>query len=261
MSNISNNQNGNENAKKSVSRSETGHMKNVANFEDMISFCIGYGPMYNPSNVTLKIESLQNLHQTTKDILDSIKSKRTAFDNAVDKRRNAFEDLKSYATRILNSFMVSGADKLTIQNAKSINKKLQGVSAKATKVPTETELSEGEEIKRISTSQQSYDRLSDHFSTLLEIVLQSGFYNPNEADLKISAMQEKLQLLHATNTEVVNTYTPYSNARIERDNLLYNKLTGLNAIAQLVKKYVKSVFGANSPQFKQISGIEIRDSQ
>ena len=31
------------------STSETGHAKNVANFEDLISFCNGYGATYNPS--------------------------------------------------------------------------------------------------------------------------------------------------------------------------------------------------------------------
>jgi len=35
--------------------SETGHAKNVANLEDLISFCNGYGSSYNPSKVALKI--------------------------------------------------------------------------------------------------------------------------------------------------------------------------------------------------------------
>jgi len=38
--------------------SETGHAKNVANFEDLISFATGYGATYNPSKNSLKIQQL-----------------------------------------------------------------------------------------------------------------------------------------------------------------------------------------------------------
>jgi hypothetical protein len=44
-----------------TSKSETGHAKNVANFESLISFCIGYNADYNPSNAALKISALQTL--------------------------------------------------------------------------------------------------------------------------------------------------------------------------------------------------------
>lgn len=37
---------------------ETGHAKNVANFQDLISFCEGYGATYNPSKEALKIPQL-----------------------------------------------------------------------------------------------------------------------------------------------------------------------------------------------------------
>jgi len=36
-----------------ASTSETGHAKNVANFEDLISFCTGYGTAYNPSKAAI----------------------------------------------------------------------------------------------------------------------------------------------------------------------------------------------------------------
>ena len=43
------------------STSETGHAKNVANFEDLISFCNGYGAAYNPSKAALTITELNKL--------------------------------------------------------------------------------------------------------------------------------------------------------------------------------------------------------
>ena len=38
-----------------ASNSETGHAKNVANFEDLISFCTGYGATYNPSKAAIQL--------------------------------------------------------------------------------------------------------------------------------------------------------------------------------------------------------------
>ena len=57
---------------------------------------------------------------------------------------------------------------------------------------------------------------------------------------------------------VMNAATPLSNARISRDEELYAGTTGLVDLAGLVKKYVKSVFGGDSAQFKQLSDLEFK---
>ncbi|HQW16595.1 MAG: hypothetical protein JNK36_01820 [Bacteroidia bacterium] len=44
-----------------ASTSETGHAKNVANLEDMISFCTDYGGTYNPSKAATQIPLLNTL--------------------------------------------------------------------------------------------------------------------------------------------------------------------------------------------------------
>lgn len=41
--------------------SETGHAKNVANLEDLISFCEGYGTTYNPSKSSITLVALKEL--------------------------------------------------------------------------------------------------------------------------------------------------------------------------------------------------------
>lgn len=38
-----------------ASTSETGHAKNVANFQDLIAFVTGYGATYNPIKNALKL--------------------------------------------------------------------------------------------------------------------------------------------------------------------------------------------------------------
>jgi hypothetical protein len=239
--------------------SETGHAKNVANFEDLISFCNGYEATYNPSKDALTIAKLQDLQTRAKDSLQQAKTTKTSFDNATNARQLAFKDLKPLATKVVNALSASGATDLAIADAKTINRKIQGAKATgSTKTPTtpaDPNASTPTD-KTISTSQQSYDSLIDHFTKLIEEVSQDANYKPNEKELQTATLQIKLDSLKTSNTELVNAFTNWSNARINRNTTLYNPVTGLVQTALEVKKYVKSIFGATSPQFKQVSGLE-----
>ena len=242
-----------------ASTSETGHAKNIANFEDLISFCEGYGATYNPTKESLKIPQLKALHQTAQDKLTASKAQKTTFDNATNERRNAFKDLKTLSTKIVNAFAVSGADTLAQNNLKFVNKKLQGSTSSAKKEePSANNVTTPETTKTISTSQQSYDRLIDHFSNVIQVLEQNPVYAPNENNLQVDSLKDKLLDLQTKNTNLINAYTSYSNAMIERNQALYNPLSGIIQTAKEVKQYVKSIFGATSPQYKQVSGLEFK---
>lgn len=244
--------------------SETGHAKNIANLQNLISFCQGYGATYNPSKQSLTITELQDLYQNAFAKLNLTKTYKTAFDNATNDRRHEFENLKALSTKILNAFIVSGADNLAIADLKSINNKIQGTrkrkksdtTEKETKETTSTEVLET--IRTISTSQQSYDRLIDHFANLIQVLEQNSFYNPNENELKITTLQTKKEKLQTTNSSLINAYTTYSNSLIQRNQVLYDHFIGLVQTAKEVKQYVKSVYGATSPEYNQVSSLEFK---
>ena len=240
-----------------TSISETGHAKNVANFEDLISFCQGFGASYNPVRDNLKIAQLQTMKSSVEDIMNTARTSKTAFDIATNNRRLAFEDLKTFSTKVLNAFIVSGADKLAIDDLKGINKKIQGTGKKKNTAPT-TPTTEEPTPKSISTSQQSYDRQIDHLANLIQVLELNTIYNPNENELKLQAIKDKLTDLKSKITNHINAYTQYSNAISERNKMLYDPITGLVQTAKEIKQYVKSIFGATSSQFRQISGIEFK---
>jgi hypothetical protein len=81
-------------------------------------------------------------------------------------------------------------------------------------------------------------------------------YIPNETDLQVATIQAKIADLAAKNTAVATAYTNVSNSRIARNETLYVSTTGLVETALDVKKYIKSVFGATTPQYAQVKGIE-----
>lgn len=253
-----------------ASTSEVGHAKNIANFEDLISSCAGYGATYNPSKVSLQVTQLQSLLTSTRTNLANVINTNTAYNNAVNERVHAFEGLKKLATKLVNALEATDASKSTINDAKMYNTKMQGKSAKSTKADagkmtkadsgkTGTVLATDpapESPKTISTSQQSYDNIVEHFSKLIDVLATEPSYNPNEVALQTATLSAQLTDLKNKNTAVINAYTTVSNARISRNKSLYDDKTGLCDIAQDVKNYVKSIYGATAPEYKQISSLK-----
>ena len=190
-----------------------------------------------------------------------MKVAKTAFDNATNAREVAFKPLKPLATKIVNGLAATEATAQTVDDVKTTNNKIQGKRAKAVEKPTAAALAAGAEpVKTASTSQQSYDKLIDHFAQLIATLTAEPKYLPNENELKVATLNTLLIDLRAKNTAVISATTALSNARITRDKALYGETTGILDVAQDTKQYVKSLFGANSPQFKQVSGLKFTRS-
>ena len=241
-----------------ASTSETGHAKNVANFQDLIAFVTGYGTTYNPSKNTLKLPQLNTLYTAAQANLADVVTKNTAYNNAVNIRVSAFSNLKSLSTRLVNALETTDATPEKIADAKGFNRKMQGKRAPTSDTPTDPSTPAP---TTISASQQSYDQLIQHLAGLISILQSEASYSPNENDLKINTLTAKQADLTAKNNAVATSYTGVSNSRIARDKTLYDVNTGLVDIATEVKKYIKSVFGASSPEFAQVKGIEFKKAK
>ena len=236
-----------------ASTSEVGHAKNVANFQDLIEFVTGYGATYNPSKNSLKLPQLVALKATAETKLTDVISKNTNYNNKVNERMVAFSNLKSLSTRLVNALQTTDATTQTINDAKTFNRKMQGKKASASQTPTDPN---APAPSTISTSQQSYDQLIQHLTGLKSILEEEPSYTPNETDLQVATIDAKIADLTAKNTAVSTAYTNISNSRISRNETLYTSDNGIFETASEVKKYIKSVFGASSPQYNQVSGIK-----
>jgi hypothetical protein len=238
-----------------ASTSEVGHAKNVANFQDLIEFVTGYGATYNPSKNALKLPQLIALKASADATLADVITKNTNYNNKVNERITAFSGLKSLSTRLVNALQTTDATTETIGNAKTFNRKMQGKKASSSQTPTDPNTPAP---TTISTSQQSYDQLIQHLAGLTSVLEAETSYTPNETDLQVATLQTKIVDLTAKNTAVATAYASISNSRIARNETLYSSSTGLVETANEVKKYIKSVFGASSPQFAQVKGIQFK---
>jgi len=237
---------------------ETGHAKNLANFQDLIAFCTSY-PTYNPSSAALTIAGLNTKYTDARTALNGVIAAQTTFNNAVNVRMAAFNGLRPLATRIISAFEACGADAEKVKDAKTINKKLQGRRASEKEDPAP--VNPGDPVpadNTISASQQSYDQMMEHFARLINLLTTTAAYAPNETDINTTGLATKLGELQTANSDVSNAYAAWSNSRISRNEELYNALTGLVPVAINVKKYVKSLFGATSPQYKQVNSLKFK---
>jgi hypothetical protein len=236
---------------------ETGHAKNVANFENLISICTGYGTSYNPSKAAIKLPALSTLFTGAKNALSAINTAFPPYTNAIDAREIVFDPLSKLITRVINALDSSDVPKQTVAAAKTIARKIQGkrASKKSPPVVADPATPAIESPKSISASQMGFDNRIENFDKLIQLLSSQTGYTPNETDLQVSALSALLADMKAKNTAAMNASAPLSNARIARNNLFYATGTGLVDISGEVKKYVKSVFGGTSPQYKQVSGL------
>ena len=243
------------------STSETGHAKNVANFQDLISFCNGYGPSYNPNKASITLAALGTKQTDAITALAAVNTNIPASTNAINQREIVFNPLNKLITRVLNAVAASDVSKQVIDDVKTIARKLQGKRA-TPKIPTiidDPTTAADESQKSISASQMSFDQRIQNMDKLIQLLTSLSGYKPNEPELSIAALTTLFNNMIAANTAAINAYTPLSNARIERNKILYNEITGLVTVAANVKTYIKSLFGATSPQYKQVSKLKFKN--
>lgn len=237
------------------STSETGHAKNVANFQDLVYFVTGLGTAYNPSKNNLKLPQLNTLLTNANASLTDIIAKNVIYNNKVNERLAAFSNLHSLGTRLVNALEITDAASEKVKDAKGFNRKLQGKRAGSAIVNTDPN---HPAPTTISASQQSYDQQIQHFAGLIATIQSETSYAPNETDLKMVALLAKQADLIAKNNAVALAYTTISYSRITRNTTLYGTDTGLMDTAAEVKKYIKTIFGATSPQFALVKGIAFK---
>lgn len=81
-------------------------------------------------------------------------------------------------------------------------------------------------------------------------------YDPNEISLKVAGLKTYQQELLDANVAVNDALFVLSDARYQRNALQFMPQTGLVDVSLDFKKYIKSVYGGDSHQYKTIGSLE-----
>jgi hypothetical protein len=241
------------------STSEKGHAKNVANFTDLTNICAGYGAKYNPSRSELKMPFLQ-LVLTKAELSQEKLNKLTPFyTTAVAEKDAEFSTINKRTTRVMSAFKSSKPLAGELASAQTIARKIKGEGTKKSKSTKAAPAGEGQpaatEKAPISTAQLSMDMRIENLKRLTEVVGANSKYAPNETDLQVTSLNIFATRLKTLSETVVVKQQPVDDARAERNEALYHPETGLVSIGDDVKDYIKSVFGATSPEYRRAAKI------
>lgn len=237
---------------KKVSTSETGHVKNVANFGTAIQLLQEMGSLYNPSNTNLNLSNLLIAKQNLDQSIANLNLKIPIYKNAVANREKAIEPIGKIMTRVRNfvkSTTIPDAGKETIS---AQVKKIRG-DIKPKKINPESS-----DTNSISTSQQSYDSRIANLATLIEQLNSHPQYIPNEEELKTQTLLNFQQQLVALSNDVNSAGNSLITARKERNDLMYNTSDNALKLIQDAKAYVKSLGDSAQPYYKALVKLQFR---
>lgn len=231
------------------------HVKNVQAFEQLKSFCTGYGGKYNPGKQNLQVNALTTLLNNAQLVLTEAHEARTAYERATNSREVVFKDIGKLASRIYSTLKYSGAHALTIEDARASIRKLQGIRVSKPKPMSEVKAAEENPSVRRARG-QDYASMVTHFEKLVETLSAESLYQANEPELSLEGLKQKQNELQRLNTAVIDAGVQLASARTKLRNVLYTGDGNLVNVGTSTKFYLRSLFGYSSEQFAGVSGIQ-----
>ena len=230
------------------------HVKNVESYSRLVDICTGYGGKYNPGHPNLQVESLLNALNGAKQALEAVRLAKTQFDREVNSRKQGYAKLPSLATSILRTLSDYGASAETMDDARYFVRQIRGYKNNdRAPLPSST----GEVAKaRRSLLQQSYASRADHFSKLVLAVQAEPLYKAKEVMLTKAGLIRKVEELASLNSKVSVAKVAWTNARVERDRILYQEQSSLLALQRGAKNYAYAVFGPTSTEYLQLRALK-----
>jgi hypothetical protein len=228
-------------------------IKNMQAFTRLMGYCTGYGGKYNPGRQTLQVEELQAQLEAVRQALEEVKETKVHFNDEVNARKQAFNDLPKLAARVIRALKAFGASEEKMADARLYFRSITGRRAAK---PIEQKATEAVPVRR-SQMQLAYVNRADWFEQLVQTASTQPGYQPNEPELSIEGLNSKVKELHAFNQRVVDARVAWSNARVKREKLILDKEQSMMMTARAVKDYLGAIFGFNSLEYGQVKGITI----
>lgn len=232
------------------STEERGHAKNVETIKKLHLYGTSWGASFNSTNPILKINFIAQRITDAETVRDGLIEVRAPYRVAASTAEDAFDDLSPLVTRFERGFKVSGVPDSAVEDLKTYTRKIKGASKPKNSAAT-LEVPETSH----STSQMSRTNRIENLDAAVAIAEEYGF-NPNEVDLKPTAMQTYSDGLKAKTEAVTQTFIPVDNKLDERDQIYYLAEDSLYEIWKAFKDYTISAYGTDSPQWEQIKGLE-----
>jgi hypothetical protein len=231
-------------------------IKNMQSFTRLIGYCTGYGGKYNPGRQTLQVEKLQAQLVAVRQALEEVKVTKVHFNNEVNARKQAFDELPKLAASVIRTLKSFGASEEMMADARLFFRNVTGRKATVKPIEKAGEAVEPVPVKR-SQLQLAFVNKVDWFAQLVHTASTLSSYQPNERELSIEGLNSKVVELQAFNQRVDEARVKWKSALLKRDKLMKGKDESVMMTTRAVKDYLGAIFGFSSPEYEQVKGITI----
>jgi hypothetical protein len=236
---------------------ESGHAKNVANFETVTIILIALGAVYSPAQALILLAALQTKLTEAKSALAAVDNAQGVKTLAVDELQAEFEDFDEYLVNIKRTAEVEINDPALTSDLQNIVNRSRPQSRKTGLVDNPL-TPENEARTGHSTSMRSYDSLITHLADVHALLSNRSDYKPGDAQYTIAAIEAKISSLTAKNNAAKNAAAALGNTEDARDVILYDEQTGVLKLIKLIKIPLTLKPGKASAAYQQISALEFR---
>ncbi|HLT53370.1 MAG TPA: hypothetical protein VKZ97_05755 [Flavobacteriaceae bacterium] len=235
---------------RTAGHNESGMALNVTHGIQVVDYLLTYGEAYNPGYAHIAIARLQALNEEAQALLNLSNEKRQFKKVEVGVRQSLFKALKPLVTRIVNEMEACGAPKATVKNARHYVNKIRGTRI----IKLDTDAVENS----ISPRQTSFTEKVQHFTNLINVVKGCEAYAPTVSVLTVASLEAMRDAMASSNNTVSSKQAVWSTSRVERNQFFNAPVTGYVDTYLAVKRAVRAIFGANSPEYYQMSKLAFK---
>ncbi|CAN5546608.1 hypothetical protein BH10ACI1_BH10ACI1_30200 [soil metagenome] len=236
---------------------ETGHAKNVANFETVIIVLLGLGAVYNPNQALIILTALQTKlteAQAAFGAVDTAEADKTV---KVDEVQNGFAGLAKYVVNIKRSAAVEINDEAFTKDLQTLVNHFT-VTGRDSGLPDDPLTPDVDESRTgRSTSERSRDKQLAFLADIIAL-LKTKNYKSNDAEYDLPAIEAAHADLTAKNNAAKAAVAALGNALDARDAVLYDPATGILKLVKLIKTQLALKPGKQSAAYQQINALEFR---
>jgi hypothetical protein len=224
----------------------------VGHFRLLIEVVKVFGERYAPPNARLTLPALQQLADAANGGIAQVDRLMPDAIIAVGRRHEAFARLPSLSTRIGGLARVCDIKPAALAQIEELVRKIHGKRHHRVKP------ADGDGEGHFAASHRTFTDQIEHLMQLIELVEAQPGYLPSVADLTPPALRLYAGELASYNRMAFTAESALATVRRERNEVLYAPVTGMIDTALAVKEYVKGVFGAASPEFKEVNHIHFQ---
>lgn len=246
---------------KSSYHNEKSIVTTMTNFNKLIGFCTGLRTAYKPTRADMQIPMLQAAYDDANNAIEADRINIIALTVDGKDRVGLFQGFRPLCTRVFHALQSAGAPDEILKSARTILRKINGVRAVDIDEPADntaagTGPGGATTTKHSSASHQGYNDQAEHLARLIELVKSQPSYNPNEYELSVAGLTQLLAAIVESNRKNGLSDVNRAFSRLNRKDKINNPINGIVALGNDTKAYIKSVFGARSPEYREVSKLK-----